>query len=289
MKINSNVRYIIGRGNLAITIFVPYDCPNHCPFCTSKNEYANGAEFSLTKILVALKKAADIPYITDIVITGGEPFADLRKLQRLLDACVRTRKKIYINTTLPVADAANRKELLEFIIKNKSVIDGLNISRHMCLTTNLEDDSLIASINDLTKIKLRINSVLLGIKAEETEIIKFIRQYAPRVHSISFRGDYTKITDQNTLRGLDHPILNVLFNLADMHYLGSGGCLVCNNDDFDLHNVRISLHRGYEHSLVIKGANYIVNDIIIKQNGKICIDWDGRQADIKEITEQWSQ
>lgn len=31
--------YICGRSNLALTIQVPYDCPNTCPFCTAKAKY----------------------------------------------------------------------------------------------------------------------------------------------------------------------------------------------------------------------------------------------------------
>ena len=84
--------YIVGRSNLALTIFVPYDCPNHCPFCTSKSEYANTENFNIDKITASLKKIGNIRYISDIVITGGEPFADLTKLQYLLDHCKHYHK-----------------------------------------------------------------------------------------------------------------------------------------------------------------------------------------------------
>ena len=30
------MEYVAGRNNLACTIFVPFDCDNNCPFCTSK-------------------------------------------------------------------------------------------------------------------------------------------------------------------------------------------------------------------------------------------------------------
>lgn len=33
------MEYIKGRTNLSATIFVPYDCKNNCPFCTSKKDY----------------------------------------------------------------------------------------------------------------------------------------------------------------------------------------------------------------------------------------------------------
>lgn len=33
------MRFIKGRSNLSCTIFVPWDCNNHCRFCTSKHMY----------------------------------------------------------------------------------------------------------------------------------------------------------------------------------------------------------------------------------------------------------
>ena len=34
-----------------VTVFVPYDCKNHCPFCINKEEYADMTGFSLEKIV----------------------------------------------------------------------------------------------------------------------------------------------------------------------------------------------------------------------------------------------
>ena len=75
------IEYVVGRSNLALTIFVPYDCPNHCPFCTSKDDYKDTSTFSLDEIIKSIRNIAYLPQITDIVITGGEPFADLKSLQ----------------------------------------------------------------------------------------------------------------------------------------------------------------------------------------------------------------
>ena len=33
------MKYIIGRNNFALTIFIPQDCNNNCPICTSKENY----------------------------------------------------------------------------------------------------------------------------------------------------------------------------------------------------------------------------------------------------------
>ena len=33
--------FVSGRNNLAVTIMVPFDCPNNCPFCESKKDIPN--------------------------------------------------------------------------------------------------------------------------------------------------------------------------------------------------------------------------------------------------------
>lgn len=276
-------KYVIGRNNLAITIFVPYDCPNNCPFCTSKKDYVDKTDFSLTKILASLGKAVKVLGVKDIVISGGEPFADLKGLQQILDVCDRTGKNIFINTTLPVDSLEKRREILKFIYENRYKISGLNVSRHITLKTKLEDDTLLQDISELTNVLIRINSVLPSTKIDETVLIDFVKRYAPFVKDINFREDYTKIITPNHLRGLDHPILITLFGNSELDYLSSGGCLVCNTDVFKYKNVFVRLHRGYEHSLIVKNDTYIINDIIIKQNGDTLIDWSGNIVDLDEI------
>lgn len=292
MKIfNNPPQYIVGRSNLAITVFVPYDCPNNCPFCTSKNEYTNMENFNIDKITASLKKVGNLRQIKDIVITGGEPFADLKKLQYLLDHCKHYYKNIYINTTLPVRNQTEADDIFNFILKNQRVISGLNISRHMCIKTKLEDDNLIKRIYENTNLPIKINSVLIEVKAEQTKVKDFIEKYSPFADAINFRGDYTKIKNQDDLRGLNHPLLEVLFNLPNLTYLSSGGCLVCNDNSFYMHNSHkdtyVSLHRGYEHSCVKKGRYYILNDIIIKQDGRILSDWDGEELNVDALKHQW--
>ena len=43
--------YKTREGGATVTIFVPYDCQNNCPFCVNKQEYANCAGFSVDKII----------------------------------------------------------------------------------------------------------------------------------------------------------------------------------------------------------------------------------------------
>ena len=125
------MRYIKGRSNLSCTIFVPWDCNNHCKFCTSKQMYKQRT-CDMDAILAQIKKINENPLIQEYVLTGGEPLADLERCQRLIDAM---EKPVYINTTFPTFTdhpgevSMNKvKPMIDFINNNEK-IEGLNISK----------------------------------------------------------------------------------------------------------------------------------------------------------------
>ena len=72
--------YKTREGGATVTIFVPYDCKNNCPFCINKEEYADMSGFSLGKILESIRRMDAITPRCDFVFTGGEPFADINAL-----------------------------------------------------------------------------------------------------------------------------------------------------------------------------------------------------------------
>ena len=76
-----NHPYKTREGGATVTIFVPYDCKNHCPFCINKEEYGDMTGFSLEKIVQSIRRMDAITPKCDFVFTGGEPFADIEKLQ----------------------------------------------------------------------------------------------------------------------------------------------------------------------------------------------------------------
>ena len=78
--------YKTREGGATVTVFVPYDCQNNCPFCINKQEYADCTGFSLEKILQSIHTLDAITPRCDFVFTGGEPLADLKALQQMLDA-----------------------------------------------------------------------------------------------------------------------------------------------------------------------------------------------------------
>ena len=110
--------YKTREGGATVTIFVPYDCNNNCPFCINKQEYADTSTFSLDAICESIRTMDEITPYCDFVFTGGEPLANLHSLQKMLD-CIPTTHKVYINTTFPVQRCHSAAEMLEFVEKNK--------------------------------------------------------------------------------------------------------------------------------------------------------------------------
>ena len=63
--------YKTREGGATVTVFVPYDCRNHCPFCVNKQEYANAEGFSVEAILESIAVMDKITPYCDFVFTGG--------------------------------------------------------------------------------------------------------------------------------------------------------------------------------------------------------------------------
>ena len=107
-------RYLSGRGNLACTIFVPWDCSNNCPFCTSKEMYSRMKDdFNLEEIINKIKILNNNPIIHEYVLTGGEPLSNLDNLKKIVSAM---DKVVYINTTLPKMETYIKIGVLKMII-----------------------------------------------------------------------------------------------------------------------------------------------------------------------------
>ena len=125
----SNNPYKTREGGATVTVFVPYDCNNHCPFCINKKEYADCTGFSLDAILESIRTMDAITPRCDFVFTGGEPLANLESLQKMLDV-IPTTHKVYINTTFPVQTGFyTAEEMLDFTRRNRDKITCMNISR----------------------------------------------------------------------------------------------------------------------------------------------------------------
>jgi organic radical activating enzyme len=264
--------YVCGRSNLALTIFVPYDCDNNCPFCTSKIDYRDTSKFVSARKMAgeAMLILKNEPMIKDVVITGGEPFtvSHLSDLETLLKAVCNKGRRVYINSTLPTNSPEDIKKVCNVISKYN--IDGINVSRHISVKVNA-NDNLLDAINHWKLCHIRVNSVLYGDNITIDDIKNFISKYG-KYGEIQFRADYRKVVSYDDLKGFDAFCLELAAN--GFKYAFGGGCQVCNTDRFLYDNkYYIAYHRGFQNSLLKIENNLIVNDIVMFQNGKTYVDW----------------
>ena len=256
------MKFLVGRRNLACTIFVPFDCNNNCPFCTSKKMYKD-IKLNPEEIINKINAINDNYDITEFVLTGGEPFANLDETKKLISAM---KKKCFINTTLPLNENIN--DVIDYINSEKK-IQGINISRHIGF-----DFKGVADIDIINRIKkpIRINTVI-NKNFSFDKFKEFVNKWGSDYRMINLRADYTKL-DTTSLKARDE----IETWLAE-HYLfmGSGGCLVCHSTTFEADNCIISYHRGLMFSSVKFGSKTYINDAIITPDGKIYKDWDFKE------------
>lgn len=262
-------QYVCGRSNLALTIQVPYDCPNTCPFCPAKIKYQKekpNIETVVYNMYDALY-AHKLP-ITDVVFSGGEPTARIDKLALLIEG-VPDNKDVYINTTL----LASTFDDFYTLVKTKKKIKGVNISRHS--TTYKEDCELfhnIATDEQIEKLALIIPTRINVVLYKDIDIKAIVNRWETReVIDVSFREDFRKIKTENDLRR-PNDFTDKLASLYRKCY--STGCNVCNTDVYKKGVLGIRYHRGFKRTLLNRGNYYEYNDIIIEPNGEIMLDWD---------------
>jgi organic radical activating enzyme len=287
---NFNIKYKTREGGATISIFVPYDCENHCPFCINKKEYKD-IEGSTTNILKSLDELHSLTPSCDIVLTGGEPFANLNELSYILAHISElnnngdTKHKVFINTSLPFQNGVSDENLIDFIKDYSSVITGINVSRHIFSFLKERPDSLLEDLNEITSV--RINCVLYPEKDITPELIsKFIIRFYN--FNIQFRQDYMKTTISNMTGDND-----LFRKIHKGLWLSESEILVFKNDScrirrglyFNLLSGKFtSFHLTLPYSQIkVPGDDgYIYNvlyDIIIKQNGEIHADWDYTELD----------
>ena len=266
-------------GGATVTVFVPYDCSNHCPFCINKDEYADTSTFSLEKIIDSIRTVDAITPRCDFVFTGGEPLANLESLQQMLDAVPKTHR-VFVNTTLPVMQDYTEDEVVAFLNHNKDKITCVNVSRHLFKFVEEGNDTIFGRL----EVPARINCVLFG-KHEPEKMLDFVRRFAPWNVPIQFRADYTKTTLENLYDETDDEILRDLRSIFKPTLLE--GCRMrCNYEFLDGEHV-VSYHKTLPYSTIPvadeTGMVYdVLYDILIKQNGDFHSDWTGVYMDIND-------
>ena len=270
--------YKTREGGATVTVFVPYDCRNNCPFCVNKQEYADCTGFSVEKIIQSIRTMDEITPRCDIVFTGGEAFANLDSLQRMLDAVPETHK-VYINTTFPVQPGCSAQEMLDFTARNKSKITCINISRHLDEYVEESPDEVVGEI----ATPRRINCVLYRDYPSH-KLRDFAERWRKYHIPIQFRYDYTATTPENLYEEAHDPILQDL--KAQFEYMGLDGCRMRNGFHFRYKNLHMTYHKTLPYSTIVEtgadGVTYdILYDILIKQNGDLHSDWTGVPLDVE--------
>ena len=270
--------YKTREGGATVTVFVPYDCQNNCPFCVNKEEYENMEGFSLEKICESIRVMDGITPECDFVFTGGEPFSNLESLQILLDQVPATHK-VYINTTFPVFADRTGDEMIEFVERNKDKITCINISRHLVPYVEESPDELIARIPTNT----RVNCVLYRDYPRD-ELVQYMRRFKKYRIPIQFRFDYTDTTPENLYDEENDMILRDLKEFC--RYTGLDGCRLRCGYHFDIEGLELTYHKTLPYSTIVENdgdQTYdILYDILIKQNGDIHGDWDGKILDVEK-------
>lgn len=271
--------YKTREGGATVTIFVPYDCHNHCPFCINKEEYANMEGFSADAICQSIKTMDAITPYCDFVFTGGEPFANLALLQKMLDA-IPTTHKVYINTTLPVWETQSEEDIVAFTERNRHKITCINVSRHLQHYVVESNDQLLQRL----VVPFRINCVLYKAYPAHRLVPYLERFYRIPGSSIQFRFDYTETTPDNLYQEKGDKILRNLKAIAPL--TGLDGCRMRCGFHFDYKGMELTYHKTLPYSTIVEtdertGITYdIIYDILIKQTGEIHSDWDGTVMDV---------
>ena len=271
--------YKTREGGATVTVFVPYDCQNNCPFCINKKEYADVSSFSLDKIIESIRTMDAITPRCDFVFTGGEPLADLASLQKMLDAVPATHK-IYINTTFPRQARTGFDEMIDFTRRNRDKITCMNISRHLVKYVEESPDEVLGRIACPT----RINCVLYKHYPAD-KLPAYAERFLPYGIPIQFRYDYTETTPENLYEEDHDPILQDLKRLFT--YKGLDGCRMRNGFHFAYKGLHLTYHKTLPYSTITEtdenGVTYdILYDILIKQNGEIHSDWTGVRMDVEK-------
>lgn len=275
-----------------ITVFAPYDCKNNCPFCVTKKDYAEHSAYcnhSVSTVMSQMCIYGNVHTNCDFVITGGEPFADLNKLDmmiktiRYLNANGHNHK-LFINTTLPAS--TGEEKIIKFIDKNTDIITGINVSRHARKYVQECDDAIFEKIN----VPVRINTVLYTAE-EANEAYKVVERYSNYdcIDRFQMREDYNDVTFDSLYEIENNEVFaNIVnaFNPTDnlQQFFVDNAVTV---DNFRW-NCRITdmidYHKTLPFSTVYLGGKFQINDILITPSGKVMDDWNeyGKQMKIDD-------
>lgn len=261
-----------------VTMFVPYDCNNACPFCVNKKEYSSKTAFNLDRCYQSLDLLDRIFPYNDIVLTGGEPLANLEGLQDIINH-IGEGHHIYINTTLPVNGDQTIESVAEFLNKNAQRISCINVSRHLKHYVKECDDKIF----ELLKFRHRINCVVFE-EADEPETKEKLLTFLDRFkgHEIQLRANYSNLTLDNVFETKGDKLFELISDICEYkHQLEVEKFRT--GFVFEKNGSTITYHK----TLPFAKVDGIVGDIILRQTGRIYDDWNeyGSELNINDLVE----
>lgn len=158
------------------------DCPNNCPFCVDKRNKGIGERKpNLNKIEQAIEKYKD--EITDITISGGEPFVYINELLDLVKwVKTNTNLKISIITALPKQCYDNIDmfykicelvDAIQFSVQHHSEKEADKIRRSK---TDFPREILYLEFPFKDKVTISINAVKGYLDTKE-DILECVKHY----------------------------------------------------------------------------------------------------------------
>lgn len=266
------MNFSFGRNNLALTIFVPYDCKNNCKFCTSKESYKSEKP-SIDNVKIQVKRFfEDFDYpIKDVVFTGGEPMYNITVLKDLINI-IPNQYNIYINTTFI---NKNLEQFIDIVNKTKN-IKGVNISRHS--ESYDEDKRVFCDIADDDKIALFEKPIRINCVVQGQDIEKVIERWKGKGVELSLRKDFRiEMTEKELHSPYDKTALKI--NSLEYNFVKHTFCNVCDTTSFEKDGFIVSYHKGKLNSSIKKDNMLEINDLIIKQDGFFTYDWSAEDLE----------
>lgn len=273
------MKYVTRTGGATVTVFVPYDCNNHCPFCINKAEYSDTSKFDLNEIIKSIKIMSLLNPECDFVFTGGEPLANLPALEMMLQAVnpnYNAKHKVFINTSLPAnsnCDIYRLAEWLNWQYECKQ-ITGINVSRHLEKYVEECDDEIFKHLRFEPRINCVLYNLHLADRNKQIRLIQFVERFKNITGYIQFRKDYVVTTPENLYDEKNDEILQLL--KKTFKYKGSFGRYRMRvGYEFDYKGYKITYHKTLPYSKIkLDDDTYVLYDVIIKQDGSIKEDWD---------------
>lgn len=221
-------------------------------------------------------------FITDIVISGGEPLDNIDGLLELLKLKESWYTKKYLNTSFPKIREEDRDKFKELLTK----IDGINISRHVGHNYSefASYEEIIELVGDSVPVRINIllNAHLNPWATGYEAIVKHIEEVKKyNYFNIQLRANYN-FTETYT-RDTNRFELDTSTDMTSMYIRSYGkasysSCRVCStiSAPYNEKGNTIAFHKGLKSTASYYSTDYSyhINDLIITASNEVKIDWD---------------